>query len=309
MGPGWEEVAILRGAFNRGQAVSQPRLDELCGRWIEWADPKGQETESLVLVDGLGRRLEPVRQAPRWLCHLLALRHRAVHVLMSWDSPKLGRVFVCQVRSWTKRDYPGFIDISVGGHVVGLADPRQSALAEMQEEMGVGPSDLVAGELTLVGGYDCTPQADDRAFYDAEWRRRVHGPDCLIGMSRLHGWGGGGRLPVPGERGRAVAEPEADPGGQRPSPVTARMSGVPRWPLTAAGRHSVGTSPEAATAVLKRAESLVCEAVRAQVRGGRVLLVTHGDVASMLLCVAAGRDLRCHHPAYGLRTGGLTMVG
>lgn len=156
MGPGWEEVAILRGAFNRGQAVSQPRLDELCGRWIEWADPKGQETESLVLVDGLGRRLEPVRQAPRWLCHLLALRHRAVHVLMSWDSPKLGRMFVCQVRSWTKRDYPGFIDISVGGHVVGLADPRQSALAEMQEEMGVGPSDLVAGELTLVGGYDCT---------------------------------------------------------------------------------------------------------------------------------------------------------
>jgi broad specificity phosphatase PhoE len=66
---------------------------------------------------------------------------------------------------------------------------------------------------------------------------------------------------------------------------------------------------EAVTAVLKRAESLVCEAVRAQVRGGRLLLVTHGDVASILLCAAGGRDLRCHHLAYGLRTGELTMLG
>jgi 8-oxo-dGTP pyrophosphatase MutT (NUDIX family) len=183
MGPSWEEVARLRVAFNRGQAVSQPQLDELCGQWIGWADPKGQETESLVLVDGLGHRLEPVRQAPRWLCHLLALRHRAVHVLLSWDSPRLGQVFVCQVRSWTKRDYPGFIDISVGGHVVGLADPRQSALAEMQEEMGVVLGDLVAGELTLIGGYDCTHQADDRPFYDAEWRdvymARISSLACL----------------------------------------------------------------------------------------------------------------------------------
>jgi broad specificity phosphatase PhoE len=66
---------------------------------------------------------------------------------------------------------------------------------------------------------------------------------------------------------------------------------------------------EAATAVLKRAESLVCEAVHAQVRGGRVLLVTHGDVASILLCAAAGRDLRCHRLAYGLGIGELRMLG
>ena len=66
---------------------------------------------------------------------------------------------------------------------------------------------------------------------------------------------------------------------------------------------------EAATAVLKRAESLVCEAVRAPVGGGGVLLVTHGDVASVLLCAAAGRDLRCHHLAYGLTTAELRRLG
>jgi broad specificity phosphatase PhoE len=66
---------------------------------------------------------------------------------------------------------------------------------------------------------------------------------------------------------------------------------------------------EAVTAVLKRAGSLICEAVRAPVRGGTVLLVTHGDVASILLCSAAGRDLRCHHLAYGLRTAEIRRLG
>jgi len=171
MEPPWrEEWAALRAAFKKGQAVSQGQLDDLAETWVGRVKPTGKETETLVLVDGQGQSLQPRRQAPRWLCHLLALRHKAVHVLLVWDSPKLGCVLVCQVRSWDKIDYPGFVDISVGGHVVGDGDSRQAAFLEMHEEIGVASEDLVGGDLTFVGAYDCTHESDKRPFYDAEWR-------------------------------------------------------------------------------------------------------------------------------------------
>jgi isopentenyldiphosphate isomerase len=170
MEPSWDEMAALRAAFNGGENASQCQLDEVTARWIEQIRPAGKETEPLVLVDAQGHRLDPVRQAPRWLCHLLALRHRCVHVLLLWDSPKLGPVFVWQVRSWRKIDYPGFVDISVGGHVVGQEGSRASAFMEMAEEMGVAAGDLVGGDLTMVGGYDCLHRSRTRPFHDAEWR-------------------------------------------------------------------------------------------------------------------------------------------
>ena len=163
------ELASLRAAFDKGANISQDRIDELSAIWIERIRPVAKETELLVLVDDHGRPFLPVRKAPRWLCHLLSLRHKAVHVLLEWNSPRLGRVFICQVRSWTKADYPGFVDISVGGHRVGDLESRQAALIEMQEEIGVSASDLVA-DLTLVGGYDCLNEAVRRVFHDAEWR-------------------------------------------------------------------------------------------------------------------------------------------
>jgi 8-oxo-dGTP pyrophosphatase MutT (NUDIX family) len=170
MEPDWTaELASLRAAFHKGANISQDRIDNLSAIWIERIRPAAKETEVLVLVDDRGRGLQPRRQAPRWLCHLLSLRHKAVHVLLIWDSPGLGRVFVCQVRSWTKADYPGFVDISVGGHLVGDMESRQAAMIEMQEEIGVSPSDLV-GDMTFIGGYDGYNESDKRFFYDAEWR-------------------------------------------------------------------------------------------------------------------------------------------
>ena len=175
----WRQAwAASRRAFNKGQAASQGQLDDLAATWVGRVNPFGKETETLALVDGQGQLLQPRRQAPRWLCHLLALRHKAVHVLLVWDSPKLGRVLVCQVRSWNKIDYPGYVDISVGGHVVGDGDSRQAAFLEMHEEIGVTSEDLVGGDLTFVGAYDCDHESDKRPFYDAEWR------DVYIGTVR-----------------------------------------------------------------------------------------------------------------------------
>jgi isopentenyldiphosphate isomerase len=163
------ELAAFRQAFHKGSDVSQKQIDELSGVWGKRIRPAAMATELLVLVDDHGQAFHPKRHSPRWLCHLLSLRHKAAHVLLIWDSPRLGPVFVCQVRSWTKADYPGFVDISVGGHLVGDIESGQAALIEMQEEIGVSPSDLV-GELTFVGGYDGYNESDKRLFYDAEWR-------------------------------------------------------------------------------------------------------------------------------------------
>jgi hypothetical protein len=105
------ELASLRAAFNKGSAVSQRQIDELSLVWDKRIRPVAKETELLVLVDDQGQAFQPRRQSPRWFCHLLSLRHKAAHVLLVWDSPRLGRVFICQVRSWAKADYPGFVDI------------------------------------------------------------------------------------------------------------------------------------------------------------------------------------------------------
>jgi broad specificity phosphatase PhoE len=64
---------------------------------------------------------------------------------------------------------------------------------------------------------------------------------------------------------------------------------------------------EAATAVLKRAVALVLQ-VASTGPGRGVLLVTHGDVASVLLCAAAQQDLRGHHVGHAMRTAELRSL-
>jgi broad specificity phosphatase PhoE len=64
---------------------------------------------------------------------------------------------------------------------------------------------------------------------------------------------------------------------------------------------------EAVTAVLQRAGSLIVQISRSMAQE-EVLLVTHGDVASILLCAAAGRDLRSHR-GYALQTAELRRFG
>ena len=99
--------------------------------------------------------------APRWLCHLLGLRHRATHILLR--SPQ--DLLVLQVRSPTKADWPDHIDTSVGGHVRAGQSFLEAGLAEMEEELGLPAQRLatflVGGTLEKVGApyerYDLRP--------------------------------------------------------------------------------------------------------------------------------------------------------
>jgi isopentenyldiphosphate isomerase len=164
------ECVQLQSLLAHGDRATQGQLDDLARQWFTRVRERVDEGESLMLVDETGEPFEPTRCAPRWLCHALALRHACAHVLLIWDSPRLGPVFVCQVRSWSKKDFPGRIDISVGGHVVGSAGTLRTAMTEMREELGLAESDLCADGLTRVGGYECFVTVEERQFYDVEWR-------------------------------------------------------------------------------------------------------------------------------------------
>jgi isopentenyldiphosphate isomerase len=153
-----EKLNTHREHLNHGDNTTQENLDKLCREFEKYREilRPNEKDESFTLVDREGKFRQ--LSAPRWLCHLLNLRHRSVHVLLRWWSPSLGNVFVFQVRSWTKSDSPGHLDISVGGHVVGvdIFSSIGSAYREMEEELGITKADLKAGELTFLEGYEST---------------------------------------------------------------------------------------------------------------------------------------------------------
>ena len=100
------------------------------------------------------------------------MRHRCIHILLRWKSPDLGDVFILQVRSWTKSDSPGHLDISVGGHIVGESQSIviQTAYKEMEEELGITQSDLIGRKLFFSAEYESKNKDELRYFYNTEWR-------------------------------------------------------------------------------------------------------------------------------------------
>jgi len=165
-----EELALQRQTLEAGKLLSQAKIDALVETWLPRIAPPVREKEVFLLVDDQGHPLTPALHAPRWICHLLALRHRAAHVQLHWESPRLGPTFILQVRSWDKMDFPGHIDLSIGGHVVGDRTSLEAAEIEMDEELGLSRVDLTDSKLHSLGGYNCLNQVPDKAFYDREWR-------------------------------------------------------------------------------------------------------------------------------------------
>ncbi|MFC1765259.1 histidine phosphatase family protein [Planctomycetota bacterium] len=64
---------------------------------------------------------------------------------------------------------------------------------------------------------------------------------------------------------------------------------------------------ESVTAEVERMHALLTE-LSQQYQGQTILLIAHGDIASMLLCWAAGEDLRQHREVGALETAGLAEV-
>ncbi len=139
------------------RSLTQAAVDDLAATWAT----RLSQATAVELFSGHAERFDLCDDddratgvaAPRWLCHLLGLRHRAVHILL-WAPNGLA---VLQVRSPHKAYWPGLLDISVGGHVRAGQSYLEAAWSEMAEELGVTPPLLAPPGLTPVGG----PQPDD----------------------------------------------------------------------------------------------------------------------------------------------------
>jgi isopentenyldiphosphate isomerase len=108
--------------------------------------------EVVALYDEAG---QVVGSAPRSVMRARNLRHAASSVVVR---DRLGRVYLHR-RTETKDVYPGLLDFAAGGVVLAGEDPRDGAVREVEEELGVSGEPLV--ELAPVD------YANDRTRYRA----------------------------------------------------------------------------------------------------------------------------------------------
>ncbi len=165
-------IEELRHELARGAGATQARLDSIAAEMQpqKAALRPGDKDELLPLFDGQGKPTG--MNAPRWICHVLGLRHCCADVLLIWRSPTMGDTLLLQIRSWDKDDSPGRLDISASGHMK-VADPSSeaTALAEMRQETNLSIDDLREKKLHSLGGYACDePPRPAESFFNSEWR-------------------------------------------------------------------------------------------------------------------------------------------
>jgi isopentenyldiphosphate isomerase len=113
-----------------GEQLTQPQVAELIGRWQPVAQPPSKHHEPFDLVTGAGEITGVT--APRWLCHLMGLCHRTVHLVLRTPQDWLA----LQVRG-RHVDWPGRLDLSVTGHTRAGLSWQEAMLREAAEELGL----------------------------------------------------------------------------------------------------------------------------------------------------------------------------
>lgn len=126
-----ERLAAARAQLSDAPDLTAAQVEELAAAWRSTVQPAGKEEEPFDLVDGEGRPTGV--QAPRWLCHLLGLRHRTVHLVLRTPQGWL----VLQQRSRRVRSWPGYLDLAVTGHVRAGLSWEEALHREAAEELGL----------------------------------------------------------------------------------------------------------------------------------------------------------------------------
>ena len=102
----------------------------------------------------------------RWLCHLIGVRHRAVHLFI--DHPQLDDYTLVQLRGLGKAESPGCFDLPAAGHISGLGLTTDTLLEELEEELGLDRNDLV--DLEPIGCYEYQGVKDGPGIHNVEFR-------------------------------------------------------------------------------------------------------------------------------------------
>lgn len=171
------DFSITQGKIDRLIEEFEPLKGELIPNekeeWFDLVCNNGQQT-------GI--------KAPRWLCHLVGLKHLAAHIAL-YFSAQDASILILQVRSWTKSDSPGHLDISVGGHVRSGNTLLQTALLEMKEEIGFDAQDMVEEDLKKTSKYSAYNSSGEW-FHNNEWCEVFTGevkPDSISKLQFVDG--------------------------------------------------------------------------------------------------------------------------
>lgn len=144
----WEGDKIFFRLLDEGRPFFSLKLRYQGDRLLQ-AVLDGQELELFEVADEEGRLTGIVRE--RTLVHALGDPHWTAHVWMvrrQKEKEGCGWDILLQKRSLIKDSYPGCYDISAAGHVhVGEAH-LDTALRELEEELGIH---ALAGELEWIG--------------------------------------------------------------------------------------------------------------------------------------------------------------
>src|SRR5690349_7439490 len=106
------KVTRLYRELKRGTGLTQEQIDALAAEWEPKIEPDSKEQSErfgIARTDGITTGVT----GPRWIFHLLGLRHRAAEIAFCTESG----LIVLQRRSLTKSDWPGAPDMAVAGHI------------------------------------------------------------------------------------------------------------------------------------------------------------------------------------------------
>jgi isopentenyldiphosphate isomerase len=145
-----EEGAALGALARRWRGGEGATPDELQAALMHWRPrlgrPEDPEEEHFDVVAPDG---EPLGlRAPRWLCHLTGLRHRAAHVML--QTPR--GLWLLQRRSPRKAHWPNALDATASGHLKAGQGWLEGAKEELREEIGLSTVHLRGGALIPSGG-------------------------------------------------------------------------------------------------------------------------------------------------------------
>lgn len=128
----------------RGEQLQEAILDGKALELLEERDLKGDVTG---------------RIQARFIAHRLGMLHGTSHVWLVRPNSKSGLDLLLQKRSAGKDAYPGCYDISSAGHIPAGADFLESAVRELQEELGIQADEQ---ELLFVGFHE---ESEEAEFY------------------------------------------------------------------------------------------------------------------------------------------------
>lgn len=102
---------------------------------LEYAALNGKTMEMFDVIDEEGKPTGLIKE--RGVVHREGALHATSHIWISRPNDKSGYDILLQKRSLDKDSHPGCYDISSAGHVVAGDHPLDSAIRELEEELGI----------------------------------------------------------------------------------------------------------------------------------------------------------------------------